>query len=162
MQRQLPLKKLYLDPGALYCTREPAKLFAVLGYCVCVCVWDNNLAYGAMGHYELPFIGERDKATARYGNIATAALVNMMVRLGSRPLHLEAQIIGGGIPRENPDMIIGQRNVEIARKVFKRKGVAICSEDVGGLMGRKLVYDTATGHLMVMKVHNIRQDDWEI
>jgi chemotaxis protein CheD len=50
--------------------------------------------------------------------------------------------------------------VEIARKILREKGIAIASEDVGGSVGRKIVFDLATGHVAVLKVHKVRDEDW--
>jgi len=55
---------------------------------------------------------------------------------------------------------VGHENVAIARSVLQKKGIAIVSEDVGGNMGRKVVFDTETGQLMTLKVHKIRDSDW--
>ncbi len=28
-------------------------------------------------------------------------------------------------------------------------------------MGRKVMFDTATGHVAILKVHELRRDDWD-
>ncbi len=36
----------------------------------------------------------------------------------------------------------------------------VASEDVGGKKGRKILFDTASGHVAVLKVHDLRREDW--
>lgn len=72
--------------------------------------------------------------------------------------NFEAQIFGGG-ELDTCDKT-GEENVEIARKVLNKKGVNIVSEDVGGEKGRKILFDTDTGHVAVLKVYDVRDVDW--
>ena len=108
----------------------------------------------------LPSTSSKEEATARYGNVATLGLLNMMEKSGSRPHNLLAQILGGASPLTNRGNRIGAKNAEVARAVLQRKGIVVCSEDVGGHMGRKVVFDTVTGQVMVLKVFELRDHDW--
>lgn len=155
-----PRFTFYLQPGYLYFTRATAAISTVVGSCVAVCLWDKELNYGAMNHFLSPEIHDLEYATPRYGNVATAALVNVMREAGSQDENLVAQIIGGASPAGAPPSDLGVRNVEAARSVLKRKGILIISEDVGGTMGRKIVFDTETGRSITLKVHELRDEDW--
>ncbi|MFW5811032.1 MAG: chemotaxis protein CheD, partial [Thermodesulfobacteriota bacterium] len=79
---------------------------------------------------------------------------------GSKPRNLEAQIIGGaynpGISGKN----IGRENIQVARKLLARKRIRIVSEDVGGEKGRKVVFNTHTNEVAVIKVEKLRTADW--
>lgn len=150
----------YLEPGHICCSPVQPTLHTVVGSCVSVCLWDRVLKYGAMNHFLYPATNDPNQATPVYGNVATAELVRMMVESGSKKKDLVAQILGGACPDPNRDHYIGLENVRIARQVLERKGVAIVSEDTGGIMGRKVVFDTRTGHVMTLKVHRIREEDW--
>ncbi len=149
-----------LEPGCIFCTQGSASVQAVLGSCVAVCLWDHNRKRGGMNHFLLPATARAELATARYGNVATVELVSMMERMGCRRQDLLAQILGGARPREARGADIGERNVKVARDILRRKGIDIYSEDVGGHMGRKVVFDTASGHVMVLKVYQLRASDW--
>jgi len=50
--------------------------------------------------------------------------------------------------------------VTIARKILKKRGIPVVSEDVGGLKGRRLIFHTGTNETMVMKTHRIRRGDY--
>jgi hypothetical protein len=50
-----------------------------------------------MNHFKLSYTKDKDNATSIYGNVATLALIQMMIEDGSKLKHLEAQIFGGSI-----------------------------------------------------------------
>lgn len=150
----------YLEPGYIYFSRQPTTIRAVLGSCVAVCLWDPVQGVGGMNHYLYPSTRERRKATPKYGNVAIAALVRLMDEAGSVRTDLEAQIFGGAVGGKGSDERLGTRNVEVARRMLTRKGIAVVSEDTGGQRGRKVVFDLATGEVAVFKVQKIRDTDW--
>lgn len=150
----------YLEPGYIYLTKESVVIRTVVGSCVAVCLWDRKLGYGGMNHFLRPIIRDAKSATPKYGNVATVALITMMEEAGCEAGDIVGQILGGACPEEAKDADLGEENVSIARSVLQKKGIAIVSEDVGGNMGRKVVFDTKTGQLMTLKVHKIRDSDW--
>jgi chemotaxis protein CheD len=153
-------RSFYLEPGYICCSPAQPTLHTVVGSCVSVCLWDRELKYGAMNHFLYPATTDPEKATPTYGNVATTELVRMMLDSGSKIENLIAQILGGASPDPGASNPVGPRNVESARRALRRHGITIGSEDTGGVMGRKVVFDTRTGHVMTLKVHQIRQEDW--
>ena len=149
-----------LEPGYIYLSRVPSVVKTVLGSCVAVCLWDRKLSFGGMNHFQYPHTSRQSEATARYGNVAISTLVRMMEESGSRRRDLVAQIYGGGRPEELRGRDMGAENVEFARRLLSRKGIKVVSEDVGGTLGRKIIFDTASGRVAVLKVDSIRQSDW--
>jgi len=125
-----------------------------------VCLYDNKRAVGGMNHFCFPFIADKGKATARYGNVATVALVRMMMEGGSKRDHLEAQIFGGAHNQEISTENVGYRNYQAAKKMLLREGVAVVSQDVGGRKGRKVVFNTVNNEIAVIKVEKLRKSDW--
>ncbi len=154
-------QQVFIEPGYIYLPTLPTNLYAVLGSCVSVCLWDKKLKIGGMNHFLYPTAPSDNKSTSQYGNVATLQLIQMLEKAGATTSSLFAQIVGGAIPpfpSKNRD--IGKENVEVARKILNKKGIKIVSEDVGGNMGRKIVFNSYTGHLMVLKVYQIRKNDW--
>lgn len=150
----------FLQPGYIYFSKTPAVVRTVVGSCVAVCIWDKKLQCGGMNHFLRPWTRDADEATPQYGNVATAALIKIMEDAGCQRQNMVAQITGGAVPDGIEGAGIGSGNVEVAREILTRKGIALVSEDTGGKMGRKLIYDTFTGQLVVLKVHKIRRSDW--
>jgi chemotaxis protein CheD len=152
--------KYFLKPGYVFVSVKPAVISAVVGSCVIVCLYDTKRKVGGMNNYQLPNINEQNKATARYGNVAIFALTDMMLKDGSQLKNLEAQIVGGAVNREFDTNKIGVMNVNIAKKILKKKKIRVVSEDIGGEKGRKVVFNTSTNELAILKVDTLRDSDW--
>lgn len=152
----------FLDKGYVYFSKAPVKIHAVLGSAVAVCLWDRKRCFGGMNHFTHPTAEDSQKATPRFGNAAMVALFRVMERAGSANRDIVAQVFGGGTPdsAEIDDEPIGEQNVAVARTMLKQKGIKVVSEDVGGSLGRKIVFDVSSGSVAVLKVENIRRSDW--
>ncbi len=150
----------FLDPGHIFFSKMGANVRTVVGDCVVVCIWDEQLKYGGITHFLYPATRNPREATAKYGNVATSELLRIMLKAGCKCESLAAQIVGGAFLKDGAGDGVGEQNVAVARNVLARKTVSILSEDVGGTMGRKVVFNTGTGELAVLKVHRIRTSDW--
>jgi chemotaxis protein CheD len=150
----------FLGPGYIYIPIEPSVISTVLGSCVSVCIYDRKRRKGGMNRFQYPFIGDKRKATSRYGNAATLALIRMMLEDGSKKKNLEAQILGGAFNAELSNQDIGKDNVKIARGILAKEGISLASEDTGGEKGRKIVFNACTNELAVFKVEQLRKADW--
>jgi len=147
--------------GHIFITETPTIIHAVLGSAVATCVWDQEHCWGGLNHFNQPVCPRGEPTTARYGNVAVHALIKMMLCRGSRRDDLVAQVFGGAQSEKRSGQQLGQENIRVARKVLQREGIRIVSEDVGGSLGRKLAFDTKTGHAAVLKVHRLRNSDWQ-
>ncbi len=157
----IPVSLNYLlRPGYILIANKPTVISTVLGSCVSVCLYDRKRKAGGMNHFQLPSTKRSDGATARYGNVATLALIGMMVDEGSRIKHLEAQLFGGAFNPEISARDVGRENIRVAIHVLRKKGIHIVSEDVGGERGRKIVFDTNSNEIAVIKVDQLRKGDW--
>ena len=150
----------FLEPGYIYFSKTPAAVRAVVGSCVVVCVWDRVLRYGGISHYLRPRTRDGEPATPQVGTAALAALIRLMDEAGCSRSDLVAQIAGGAFPREALCANIGAENAVVAREFLSKKNIELASEDTGGSMGRKIIFDTSTGQLAVLKVFKIRKSDW--
>ena len=153
--------RYHLEPGGLFACGEPAMVSTVLGACVAVCLHDRRLKIGGMNHFLYPKTRIFGPATPQYANVAIPALIKSLQRQGSRLEDLEAQIFGGGeIWGGLGADKTGGHNVKMARKILKKNGIRVVSEDVGGSKGRRLIFHTGTNEALVMKTHRIRRGDY--
>ncbi len=150
----------FLNPGFIYLPAGPTVISAVVGSSVSVCIYDRKQKIGGMSLFQHPIVLDPRYSTARYGNAAVSALINMMVTRGSKPKHLEIQLLGGAYNAELSQENIGWENIQIAKKVIEKKKVRIVSEDVGGEKGRKIVFNISMNEVAVVKVDKIRKGDW--
>lgn len=149
-----------LEPGHIYVSLKPTLIMSVLGTCVSITLWDNRLHFGGMNYFLYPFTDDPKIACSKYGNVAISTLIKMMLEEGSKPKNIEAQILGGALPKGVKNLSVSEENIRIARKTLDEKGISVISEDIGGHRGRKVVFDTLTGNVAIMKVPKIRKADW--
>ncbi len=146
-------QKHYLYPGAILASSTPHKVTTVLGTCVAVCLWDEALKIGGINHYLLPLWNGEGLASPRYGNIAIDKLVERMVENGSMIQNLKAKVFGGKSDSESI-YNIGQRNIDFAEKYLSELRIPIVGKSLGGDKGRKILYSTDTGEVL-MKYLNV-------
>jgi chemotaxis protein CheD len=145
-------RSVYLQPGQIFASVDPAEAITVLGSCVAVCLWDQLLRIGGANHFLLPYLAGGDNASPRYGNVATERLLQDLQRLGSRTQDLTAKVFGGAsVVEAFRDMRdhLGSRNVDVARRILQTHGIPIVAEDVMGDRGRKLIFHTESGVALV-------------
>ncbi len=139
--------QVFLHPGDLHVSGIPTRITTILGSCVAVCLWDPDLGIGGMNHYLLPaVVGGGD--SLRYGRPAIWRLLEDLDRLGVRRHALLAKVYGGActlpsIWTRYPHL--GWQNVEVAAEILEVEGIPVVEWDVGGLRGRKVVFDTDDG-----------------
>ena len=152
--------KYFMKPGYILVPDRPTAIATVLGSCVSVCIYDGLLQAGGMNHFQLPSSQQAGRSTARYGDAATLKLIRLMVENGSKVRNMEAQIFGGAYNAEISSWNVGFENIHIAKKILGVKGIPVVSEDVGGNKGRKIIFNTRTNEIAVLKMDEIRKDDW--
>ena len=150
----------FLQPGYIVVPDQSVSISTVIGSGVSVCIYDRKKRFGGMNHFQLPYMVTKGKTTAIYGNVSTIALIKMMLVHECKKKHLEAQIFGGAYNPQKNDKDIGRENIEIARKTLLKNNIPVISEDVSGAKGRKIVFNTRTNEMAVLKVDNLRDADW--
>jgi len=147
-----------VPPGGIVLVQDGGSLVAVAGPSGAVCLWCPDASVACMAHFARACVYDPALATARFGNVAVPRAIEL-VREAAGDLPLEAQIFGGAAcPGQDPSIASG--NVDMARRVLAARGVKVVSEDVGGAKGRKIVFHGQSGHVAVVKVHHLREEDW--
>lgn len=158
-QEYLPTQ-FFLKPGYAMANQEASVIRAVLGNCVAVTFFDKHSCFGGMNQFVFPRTTRREDMTAQYGNVGIRALFKMLVEMGADRERMVAQIIGGSECQLFNDEGLGEQNVQLARGVLAQLKVPVVSEDVGGSMGRKVIYHSGTNEMAVFKVDSLRNSDW--
>src|SRR5208283_1218752 len=119
----------------------------ILGSCIAVCLFDPVTSFGGMNHYMLPYWNGTGLASPKFGNIAIEKLIDKLVSIGCNKSNLKAKIFGGGevIETKIVQFHIGLRNIEVAQQTLEENKIPILSSSVGGKLGRKIEFYTATG-----------------
>lgn len=154
MTTKLQIAKHFLYPSSLYVSRDPHLVTTVLGSCIAVCLFDPKEKAGGINHYMLPLWNGEGLASVKFGNIAIEKLIEEMELRGSDRKNLYAKLFGGA-SQVNYSMQIGQRNIEIARKLLIENNINIVAESVGGSQGRKIIFNTYTGEVRMKYVSSV-------
>ena len=152
------LKTYFLHPGYIFASQEPHLIHTVLGSCVAVCLWDPKHQYGGMCHYVLTQSNEGEH-TGKYGDIAIPHLIRLMLEMGSDRGELKAHIVGGGDNLKFHSMV-GTTNADLAEKLLQQYRIEVLTRDVKGHFGRKVIFNTGNGEILIYKINDIRKDDW--
>ncbi|HKJ05815.1 MAG TPA: chemotaxis protein CheD [Geopsychrobacteraceae bacterium] len=148
-----PELKHYLYPGALFVDSRPHLVTTVLGSCVAVCLWDSVQKVGGINHYLLPLWNGEGLSTPKYGNIAIEKLISGMLDLGCKKKYLVAKLFGGAALWQNQHGLlrVGDRNASLAQDILKEHNIPIVASDLLGEQGRKIIYNTETGAVLLRR-----------
>ncbi len=149
----------HLEPGYIYSSNHGDVIRTVIGSCVAVCLWDNEKRVGGVCCYLYAGGKKPKERNGKFSDAAVTQLIKMMKDMGCKKENLGAQIYGGGC-RDGYSVKEAEKRVKAGKKILEKLKIKIISEDIGGTMGRKILFDTASGHAAVLKVHDTRQEDW--
>lgn len=147
--------RVYLHPGQIFASAEPAVVTTVLGSCVAVCLWDATTGVGGVNHFQLPEWSGKGPRTARFASIAIQALLDRLLELGARRDEIQAKVFGGACltasvtGRQKP---LGDQNVEHALVYLRECALRLAATATGGGRGRKLVFHTCDGTAWVREL----------
>ena len=158
IKRSTDYYQCIVSPGFIVVTQEPSLICSVCGNGVVITVWDKAKRSGGMAHCIYPRADKR-KATNYSADVAVAQMLKKIFDLNSRPSDVDAQIIGGG-SCGNLARGRAQKTINAVKKTLRKYGVTVVSEDTGGCVGRKVIFDTSSGDILVLKTRSVRRSDW--
>ncbi len=151
-------KTYFLQPGYIFASQELHLIHIVLGSCVAVCLWDSNQQFGGACHFIYP-TSVHGETNGKVGELAIPHLLRLMQDMGADLNHLKAHVIGGA-HNPNSNSTIGNDNSVIAEEILANYRIKIVTKEVGGNYGRKVIYNSMTGKVLVYQTDDIRQSDW--
>lgn len=160
VENGLKVEEYFLRPGFIFLSRTPIIISAVLGSAVAVALWDEKSCFGGLAHFLYPLAVRKNEATAQYGDAAILHLSKMFKQEGAAKSDMKAQIFGGAANADSECKKVAENNIATARRILGRLAIKIISEDVGGDMGRKLVYNSNSNEAIIYRVKKLRGGDW--
>lgn len=141
----------FIHVGQIYVDVAPCAMSTVLGSCVAVCLYDTKLGIGGMNHYLLPLWDGNGLRSSKFGNISIPKLIETMQEEGSCLKTIKAKIFGGASINifGSDDMMIGKKNILIAKEILKEYKIAVVAEDIGGEYGRKIKFNLECGRVLL-------------
>ncbi|MFV0347567.1 MAG: chemotaxis protein CheD [Halodesulfovibrio sp.] len=157
--REIGYPCVHLKIGEGIVTGRNVLISTVLGSCVAVSFYCAARGVAGLFHAMLPTsVGARDadKAPCKFVDSAIHCILEQFRKKGIADRDIELKLFGGafsmgnGAPEHVRNVVnVGGRNVEVARQVLSELKLRVTRESVGGEHGRKLVFDTTTGHVWV-------------
>ncbi len=153
-------RRIFLKPGNLYLGEKPALISTLLGSCVAVTMFSPRLKSGGISHGLLP--GCREKSCAggdfcpegvRYVDCSIRRMFDWFRQRGAARGEIEVKVFGGsdmfGAKDETARTSVGRQNIARAFQVLDEEHLRIAASDVGGEAGRKILFFTHTGEVLL-------------
>lgn len=141
----------FIHAGEIFIAIKPTEIATVLGSCIAVCLFDSKKEVGSMNHYLLPLWNGNGLQTPKYGNISIEKMIENMLNIGCDKMDLQAKVFGGAnihtTTQEN--MMIGKKNILVAKEILNNHRIKIVAEDTGGSVGRRILMHSDTGKVML-------------
>lgn len=129
---------------------SPDKIRTVLGSCIGVALFDRVAKVGGMAHVILPSSAHGHGDKGKFADTAVDWLLEDVLKAGCVKGRLKAKITGGAsMFGKKVDAGIGERNIQAVKERLSHHSIQLLAEAVGGLKGRKMLLDPATGQVEV-------------
>ncbi len=123
------------DPGVKLITYA-------LGSCIGISAYDPRIILGGLLHYQLPNPAKQQRFEKRpflYGCYAIPTFFRRLIQKGACKRRLIVKIAGGADKYDLEGILrVGEKNIEIARKLLGKNNIAIAASDTGGEHGRTM------------------------
>jgi chemotaxis protein CheD len=159
--RRLKRIVLTLTPGEYYVSQDLDIISSMLGSCISACIFDVTNKIGGMNHFMLPSQIDPDNLfytkTGRYGMYTMELLIGDLIKLGAERKNLKAKIFGGSniLKFRNTEGNIPDSNIQFTKKFLEMEQIPLLAMDVGGCIGRKILFFTDTGTVLLKKLVGI-------
>jgi chemotaxis protein CheD len=154
-------KKVFLRPGEFFFSDLPSVVTTVLGSCVSVTMFSAEHHSGAICHALLP--EEKDAGDAcRYVDSSIMKMLRAFSRNGIDHSRIEVKLFGGSDVLPVVDVgkqgtTVGRQNIDAALRVIERERLNIAASDLGGVRGRKILFHTHTGEILLKRLNRIER-----
>lgn len=164
------LPVIYLKPGQMHISGKPSIVVTVLGSCLSITMFHRRAGLGAICHGLLPECGGKKSCNSVCGDgfkFVDCSIKRMLKRFDVCDIkrrEIEIKCFGGadmfGVQQENANIVsVGKQNIVTAKKMLENEGLTLHSIDVGGNQGRKILFYTHTGKVLLKRLHGNEASD---
>ncbi len=153
------LEEVRVDMAELKAENMPVELVACVGSCIALSIYDSATKNGGMAHIMLPqaHVFPKEDLPAKFADTAVPALVKAIKKFSPNPV-LSAKIAGGANMFPNirsQSMAVGAKNIDAVKATLAASNIPLRGEDVGGIQGRKVTFNTLTGTVSVRLLNGV-------
>jgi len=168
MDNHTEFTQIYLKPGGIYISEKPALVSTLLGSCVSVTMFNPRLKTGAICHGLLPSCrGKKpcEKFCHEGIRFVDCSIMRMLGWFGQNGVargEIEVKVFGGSDMIVGGDMTskatVGQQNISMAFHILGKEMLRIAASDVGGSRGRKIIFSTLSGEVLLKHLRKSETD----
>ena len=141
-------KRILITQGQYATGSDPNLVIStLLGSCVAVCLWDEQVGLGGMNHILLARSDDGIQTRTLSGLQAMEVLINELLNKGARRNRLKAKAFGGASIIDGLSDI-GQTNIEFAENFLTQERIPLTTKSFGGTYARNLRFWPATGRAL--------------
>ncbi|WP_254510154.1 chemotaxis protein CheD [Anatilimnocola floriformis] len=123
---------------------------AVLGSCIGLVLFHELRKTAVVAHIVLPQGQDRPGPAGKFADTALPEMLAILAENGIPRTGLVAKVAGGAnMFGSSGPLQIGKENHAIVIQLLKNLRIPIMAEHVGGKVGRRITFDSATGDLQV-------------
>lgn len=129
----------------------------ILGSCVSVTMFSKKAGIGGICHALLPLrpSSAPDSEESRYVDSSIARMLKEFRSRGISLNAMEIKVFGGAdVLPASAGKTVGRANIEAAFRTLENHGFRTVVSDVGGTVGRKIVFSTGEGSVRVKKLND--------
>ncbi len=154
---------IYLKAAEIFFSEQPTSVLTVLGSCLAVTMFHQHLGIGAICHGLLPQCAKKNACrkgctdVARYVECSVKRMAKGFLQIGAAAHEIEVKVFGGADmfaarPEGKGGIFVGKQNVTAALKILEKEGLTVVSMDVGGMHGRKILFNTQSGEVLLKRL----------
>lgn len=149
------ITKMFLSPGEIVLAESPVEVTTVLGSCIAITLFAKQRRVGAICHAVLP--SGKDRQLGKYVDQTLPLMLEFFHQKKIARRGLVAKLFGGSDMFPPPASMassrtIGSQNVSMAYRCLQEHGLAVAVADVGGILGRKMVFYSHSGEVFIKKI----------
>ncbi len=151
------VEEVRVDMAAMKVEDKPVELLTSVGSCVAICLYDSAHRCGGLAHIMLPHSpkGPLEPLPSKFANTAVPALASGVWCMTGTQSRLTAKIAGGAnmFAKTTTNCLdVGAKNIAAVKSALAEHKIRLVGEDVGGVHGRRIRFDVASGQITV-KLH---------
>jgi chemotaxis protein CheD len=160
---------IYLKPGEMFVSDKKVSVTTVLGSCISVTFFNPRFKIGAICHGMLPMCKKDESCTGtcddglRYIECSINRMLKEFTSLGIGHSEIEVKVFGGSdmfktdVQGGNSETV-GMQNTKIALGTIKEHNLILKASDTGGPLGRKVIFFTHTGEVLLKRLGKTELD----
>jgi chemotaxis protein CheD len=171
MDNETVPESIYLKPGDICFSHKPAVISTLLGSCVSVTMFSQRVGAGAICHGLLPSCKGRKPCECnkfcsegmRYVDCSILRMLGWFEQNGVARKEIDVKVFGGSDMLSGTEsaakVTVGQQNIRMAFQIIEKENLRIAASDVGGLQGRKIMFSTHTGEVLLKRLLKSETDN---